>query len=143
MKLVHPLPQSVIDSFHAMWDNFPEPVSLVHESREVIAVNKLHHHEPGVCCARTGRNGPHAACRANLALKTREAVILTAHSATEGKEQIIYWIPLDEHPDYFIHLSVRIKIDYDNKTFAMSPIEEEHRKAMAYRWESADSVDIV
>jgi hypothetical protein len=29
----------VIEEFHLIWDHFPEPVTLVHKSREVIAVN--------------------------------------------------------------------------------------------------------
>lgn len=29
--------QELIEAFHLMWDNFPEPVTLVHKSREVVA----------------------------------------------------------------------------------------------------------
>ncbi len=29
----------IIEAFHLMWGNFPEPATLVHKSKEVIAVN--------------------------------------------------------------------------------------------------------
>ena len=32
--------QNVIDAFHMMWDNFPEPVMLIQKSRQIYAVNK-------------------------------------------------------------------------------------------------------
>ena len=32
--------QEVIQAFHIMWDNFPEPVTITQRSREIIAVNK-------------------------------------------------------------------------------------------------------
>lgn len=32
--------QNVIDAFHMMWDNFPEPVMLIQKSRHIYAVNK-------------------------------------------------------------------------------------------------------
>ena len=32
--------QKVIESFHMMWDNFPEPVMLIKKSRQIYAVNK-------------------------------------------------------------------------------------------------------
>ena len=32
--------QEVINAFHIMWDNFPEPVTITQRSREIIAVNK-------------------------------------------------------------------------------------------------------
>ena len=31
--------QEVINAFHIMWDNFPEPVTITQRSREIIAVN--------------------------------------------------------------------------------------------------------
>ena len=32
--------QKVIESFHMMWDNFPDPVMLIKKSRDIYAVNK-------------------------------------------------------------------------------------------------------
>ena len=34
------VPQSVIEAFHLMWDEFPEPAQLHHKSRMILAVNK-------------------------------------------------------------------------------------------------------
>ena len=34
------LPEKVTEAFHLMWGNFPEPVTLVHKSFCVMALNK-------------------------------------------------------------------------------------------------------
>ena len=61
-----------------MWDNFPEPASLVHKSREVMAVNKAHQKlgllKPGMNCSRIGEPGAHAGCLANKALAAEQAM---------------------------------------------------------------------
>ena len=31
--------EQIVESFYAMWDNFPESVMLIKKSREIIAVN--------------------------------------------------------------------------------------------------------
>jgi hypothetical protein len=129
MELKNAPSQEVIDAFHLMWDNFPDPVSLVHKSREVAAVNKAHYLEPGVICARTGREGSHAGCRANEALKSGKAIVCPNHSEAEDKERITYWIPLDGHSDYYVHLSVRFRIGGD-RTVTMSPVSDELKKIM-------------
>jgi hypothetical protein len=117
-----------------MWDNFPEPVTLVHKSREVAAVNKGndHYREPGVICAGTGGE-PHTGCRADEALKSGKAAVSPSHSDIEDKERITYWIPLDGYPDYFIHFSIRFRFENDNKTVTMSPMTDEHKKIMGAR----------
>ncbi|MDR1019678.1 MAG: hypothetical protein LBL73_02885 [Synergistaceae bacterium] len=125
--------QEVIDAFHLMWDNFPEPVSLVHRSREVVAVNKEHYMEPGVICARTGDPGSHAGCLANEALRSGKAVVVPNHSNAEDKERLTHWIPLDGCPDYFIHFSIRFRFESDNKTITMAPMTDGHKKIMGVR----------
>ncbi|MDR1483118.1 MAG: hypothetical protein LBI74_10890 [Synergistaceae bacterium] len=129
--------QEVADAFHLMWDNFPDPVSLVHRSREVIAVSKAHENylEPGVICARTGCDGPHTACLANEALKSGKTIVCPNHSKTEDKERLTYWIPLDGYPDYFVHFSIRFRIESDNSTITMSPMTDEHKRVMGVRWD--------
>ena len=128
----HPLPWEVIEAFHVMWDNFPEPVSLVHKSREVLAVNKAHFLEPGMFCSKTGLNGPHVGCLANKALAEQAAVAVLNHSPFENKHVIGYWIPLDGHPDYFIHTGVRFSVDFENETCALSPLTDEAKEKMSY-----------
>lgn len=130
--LKHAPPQEVVDAFHLMWDNFPEPASLVHKSREIVAVNKEHFFPPGVFCSRTGRNGPHKACLAGKALAEGKAVVVPFHSPLEDKELITYWIPLEGHPDYYIHTSVRFRLNDDGKGYALSPIADEAKEAMSF-----------
>ncbi|MDR1045114.1 MAG: hypothetical protein LBP33_08365 [Candidatus Adiutrix sp.] len=128
----HPLPQETVDAFHSMWDFFPEPVSLVHKSREVIAVNKVHFYSPGVFCAKMGRGGPHVGCLANQALKEQKAVAVTAHSQVEKQQMITYWIPVKGHPEYYVHFSVRIKVDHDQKSVTLSSISDYAREFYSF-----------
>ncbi len=47
----------VIEAFHLMWGGFPEPATLVHKSREVLAVNPACQkigREKGMNCAKPG-----------------------------------------------------------------------------------------
>ncbi len=114
MPLVNSLPDSVIEAFHLMWGNFPEPASLVHKSREVMAVNKAHRVlgrlAPGMNCARTGSPEAHKGCLGNQALASGQAAYSTG--VYNGKEIIAYWLPLDGHPEYFIHFGVGTTIEY-------------------------------
>ena len=108
------IPPVVIEAFHLMWDNFPEPASLVHKSREVMAVNKAHgalgYLKPGMNCSKTGAPGAHKGCLANQALASGEAVYAVVKPA--AKEIIAYWLPLDGHPEFFVHFGVGTTIDY-------------------------------
>lgn len=130
----HTPPKEMIDAFHLMWDNFPEPASLVHKSREVVAVNKGHFLKPGTICARTTRAGAqaHKGCLANKAMSEGKAVAVLHPSPLEKKELITYWLPLDGYPDYFIHLSVRFTVDHENRRLALSPLSPEAREEYAY-----------
>ncbi|MDR1376527.1 MAG: hypothetical protein LBJ22_03365 [Synergistaceae bacterium] len=129
--------QKVTDAFHLMWDNFPEPVTLVHKSREVAAGNKENEHfrEPGTICARTGVKGSHAGCRANEALASGKAVTAPHYSSLEDKYMITYWVPLDGYPDYYVHFSIRFQLGSDDKTITMAPMTDEHKKIMGVRWD--------
>ena len=108
------LPAAVIEAFHLMWGNFPEPASLVHKSREVVAINKAHEKKgvlkPGMNCAKMGEPGAHAGCLGNQALAAREAAYVVMQRA--GKDLIAFWVPLDGYPEYFIHFGVGSSIDY-------------------------------
>ena len=114
MKNSPELPQSVIDAFHLMWGNFPEPASLVHKTREVMAINKAHetlgYLKPGMNCAKTGAPGAHAVCLANKTLSTQQASYILMKRG--DKELIAYWLPLDGHPEVFVHFGVGSTIDY-------------------------------
>lgn len=108
MSAADNLPQSVIEAFHLMWGNFPSAASLVHKSREVVAVNKVWEKQgglkQGMNCAKIATPEAHRGCLANQALSTREAAFVIAES--DGLERIKFWLPLDGYPEYFVHFSV-------------------------------------
>lgn len=113
MDTDHALPQSVIAAFHLMWGNFPEPASLVHKSREVVAINKAHEKlgllKPGMNCAKIGSPEMHKGCLAGRALSSREAAY---RSMRPGKDAVAFWLPLDGHPEFYVHFGVGTFIDY-------------------------------
>jgi hypothetical protein len=104
----------VIEAFHLMWDHFPEPATLVHKTREVIAVNPACQsigRVQGMNCAKHGAPEAHRGCLANQALATQESVFKKGKFGE--KEIITYWLPIDGYPEYFIHFGVGVTIDYD------------------------------
>ena len=107
------LDTKVVEAFQLMWENFPEPVTLVHKSREVIAVNTAcaaFGRTPGMRCIEQGAPEAHRGCLANQALQTQTA---TYKTITRGDKTIIsYWLPINGYPDYFIHFGVGVTIDY-------------------------------
>ncbi len=102
------LPASVIEAFHLMWGNYPDPASLVHKSRMVAAVNKAHEKlgvlKPGMNCARLGAPEAHRGCKAEQALASGEAAY--AYMMKDGRERLAFWLPLDGCPEYYVHFSV-------------------------------------
>jgi len=107
--------QSVIEAFQLMWGNFPEPVTLIHKSRKVLAVNTVCKNsgrmQPGMNCAKQGSHENHAGCLANQALSSRQA---TYKKVIYGSHEIIsYWIPVEGYPEFFVHFGVGVTIDYD------------------------------
>jgi hypothetical protein len=104
----------VIEAFELMWGNFPEPVTLVHKSREVIAVNtvcKRIGREKGINCATIGGPEDHKGCLANQALATQKPAFIKVRY---GEREIIsYWLPVEGYPDIFIHFGVGVTINYD------------------------------
>lgn len=105
--------QTLIESFHLMWGNFPEPVMLIHKNREIIAVNALCTsigRTPGSRCIEQGALEAHAGCLANEALQQQKA---TYKKIVHGEKNIIsYWLPIEGFPEYFIHFGVGLTIDY-------------------------------
>ncbi|ADG93691.1 conserved hypothetical protein [Arcobacter nitrofigilis DSM 7299] len=104
----------IIEAFHLMWGNFPEPATLVHKSKEVIATNaacKVVGLEKGMNCATHGAPEAHKGCLANKALRSQEATFKKAKYAE--KEIISYWLPVDGYPELFIHFGVGATINYN------------------------------
>ncbi|HWR08073.1 hypothetical protein [Sporomusa sp.] len=104
----------IIEAFHLMWDNFPEPVMLVHKTREIIAVNSACSKAggtAGIKCSSIGSPEQHKRCLANQALASQRATYSKGES--NGRTVIGYWIPLPGHPDVYVHFGVGTMIDYD------------------------------
>lgn len=65
-------PASLEKAFHLMWDHFPEPVSLIHKSKCVVAVNPACSsigRTVGSICIKHGKPEAHKGCLALKALK--------------------------------------------------------------------------
>ncbi|SEI78683.1 hypothetical protein SAMN05660742_10145 [Propionispira arboris] len=96
-----------------MWGSFPEPVTLVHKSRTVVAINEACRgmREVGMNCAKQGTPEAHRGCLANQALKSGKATYVKGEYA--GRKMVSYWLPLNGYPELFVHFGVGITIDYD------------------------------
>lgn len=106
----------VIDAFHLMWGNFPEPVMLVHKTREILAVNEACSKLGGVVgikCSSIGGPESHKGCLANQALASQSATY--SKNESNGKTVIGFWIPVVDHPDIYVHFGIGTTIDYDKR----------------------------
>jgi len=108
--------EKLIEAFHLMYDHFPEPATLVHKSRRVMAVNpacKIIGREPGMICARQGSAAAHKGCLAGEAVKSHQAkfrkIII---EAPDRRSITAFWLPVDGHPDFYIHFAVGATMDY-------------------------------
>ena len=105
----------IISAFHAMWDNFPEPVTITQRSREMIAVNKAAEKaglKPGIKCSSIGRPEDHKGCLCNKAIDTRQTIAVT-YEGPYGKAYG-YWMPIPERPEWIIHFSVGRAFRYED-----------------------------
>ena len=103
----------IIEAFHLMWGKFPEPVCLIHKSREIIAVNEVCQKNGGVIgvkCFSKDSSEPHKYCLANQALASQQATYSKGESYE--KEVIGYWIPVTDCPEIYVHFAVGAMIDY-------------------------------
>lgn len=92
-------------AFHLMWENYPEPVRLIHRSFRVVAGNAAYLRtggETGVQC-NVGDPSFHRGCQAMNCLKLREARMVS--TKVEGVPWTSYWIPVADTEDYFIHFT--------------------------------------
>ena len=63
--------QEIINAFHLMWGDFPEPVMITQKSREIVAVNKKAEAmglKAGIKCSAGGKPENHRGCRLNEAV---------------------------------------------------------------------------
>jgi hypothetical protein len=109
MDTVYQAAPELLQAFHLMWDNFPETVTLVHKSREILAVNKAgvkeNRKKVGLFCSQLPPAEVHKVCRAEQALKTGLGVCLPKYEG--GGVKLVYWVPLDGWPEVFVHFNVK------------------------------------
>jgi hypothetical protein len=108
------LPEKVIEAFHLMWGNFPEPVTLVHKSFCVMALNKASEAngvlKTGMKCNKIGKSENHAGCLAQKAIAAKKPMY--SYKRCDDRDQIGYWIPLDDYPDFYVHFGIGYTTDY-------------------------------
>lgn len=106
--------REIINAFHLMWGDFPEPVTITQKSREIIAVNKKAEAmglKPGIKCSAVGRSEDHRGCRLNEAVDKGEPIYITydgAFGVAFG-----YWIPISVKPEWVIHFGVGGNFKYE------------------------------
>lgn len=106
--------QEIIQAFHLMWGNFPEPVMITQKSREIVAVNKIAEKfglKAGMKCSAVGKPEQHKGCRCNKAIDSGEVVCCT-YDGPFGKAYG-YWIPISEKPEWVIHFGVGATFEYE------------------------------
>jgi hypothetical protein len=108
--------EKLSQAFHLMYDNFPEGVQLTHKSRRIVALNKASAdsgRQVGMICSSAGDPAAHRGCLANKALARNEATWTQGRKAgQDGRAGIIFWLPVDGYPDYYVHFAVGYSKDY-------------------------------
>ncbi|WP_005035046.1 hypothetical protein [Holophaga foetida] len=113
MQDAPPSRSTLVLTFLATWEFFPEPVSLLERNRSIVAANALGRKFGMVQGAKCHSLNPEAQgnscrqCRANEALDKRQAVISKAQF--QGQEIESYWIPLPDSDDYYIHFGIGVR----------------------------------
>ena len=106
--------QEIINAFHLMWGNFPEPVMITQKSREIVALNKKAETfglKVGIKCSSVGKPENHKCCQCNKAADSGEPVFCT-YEGPFGKAYG-YWIPISEKPEWIIHFGVGSNFEYE------------------------------
>ncbi|MCR4667352.1 MAG: hypothetical protein K5657_08695 [Desulfovibrio sp.] len=107
--------EEVLSAFHAMWDNFPEPVTITQKSREIVAVNKAAADlglKAGIKCSSIGKPEDHKGCLCNRAIDTCTGIGVS-YEGPFGRTYG-FWIPISGRPDWVLHYSVGRTVNYDS-----------------------------
>ena len=108
--------EKLIEAFHLMFDHFPEGVQLAHKSKRVVALNaacKSLGREVGMICAKHGPAEAHKGCLAHKTIKNHVASWKKGtESGPGGQEPVVFWLPVDGYPDFYIHFGVGYMKDY-------------------------------
>ena len=99
--------EEVVKAFRMMFDNYPESAILVNKDRDIIAVNKLAPatgRVEGIKCATVPPPEQHNGCKLGEAAAAGQAAYRKKTGALG--DVISFWVPVEGHPDYFVHFSV-------------------------------------
>lgn len=97
--------EKIIESFHRMWDTFPERARLIHRDRTVLAVNRRAAEmgmKVGARCIDDPPLEAHRGCMAAAALKEGEG----RYGLNPQGTRIRFWIPVDGCKDVYVHFSI-------------------------------------
>ena len=106
--------KEIIEAFHLMWGNFPEPVMITQKSREIVTINKKAEAlglKTGIKCSSVGKPENHRGCLCNKAADSGQPVYIT-YEGPFGK-CYGYWIPIPEKPEWIIHFGVGSNFEYE------------------------------
>ncbi|MBP3722277.1 MAG: hypothetical protein J6I62_03375 [Selenomonadaceae bacterium] len=106
--------EEIIRAFHAMWDNFPEPVTITQKSREIVAVNKKAAEmglTAGIKCSSIGKPEDHKGCLCNKAIDEKQGIGVS-YEANFGRAYG-FWIPIADKPEWVLHFSVGRLVEYE------------------------------
>jgi hypothetical protein len=107
------LTQSLINSFHLMWDNYPEFAILLHKDKVIVSVNKEGEKLGLVVGAKCESCLPaevHRECKVGEVIKTHRWARRIRQDENEGV--IHFWVPIDGYDDYLIHFQVGANINF-------------------------------
>jgi hypothetical protein len=116
--------EEIRSNFHLFWDNFPQPVMLVHKDRTIIEVNKPGQeigYPVGTRCVDLGEKKHHGVCRANKALSEQVGVHEVAYYDHLGQVIDGYWVPLAGADDLFVHFGIDISEYAADRLFPKKP----------------------
>jgi hypothetical protein len=106
----------LLESFHLMWDHFPECVQLAHKSFLVMAVNpaaSIIGREVGMICAKHGPPAAHKGCTAQKTVREHKTTWKATPACEAGKlGTVTFWLPIDGYPDFYLHFGVGHSKDY-------------------------------
>jgi hypothetical protein len=106
----------LIETFHLMFDHFPECVQLAHKSFLVIAVNSVASiigRDVGMICAKHGSPEAHKGCTAQKTVREHKATWKAIPATEAGKlGTVAFWLPIDGYPDFYLHFGVGVMKDY-------------------------------
>jgi len=121
---IQQISEEIRSNFHLYWDNFPQPVMLVHKDRTIIEANKVSQAlgcPVGTRCDDLGEKQHHADCRANLALSEQTGVREVAYYEHLGQVIDSYWVPLAGADNLYVHFGIDISEYAADRLFPKKP----------------------